>query len=383
MTTRRQFLAALGSTALASALWVPNLSRLFAPRESTLQGDTADPIIRGLLEKQLRAWEGPPGSFTGMRVVNPEWDFMGRTFAGLAFLEAATADPGLRPRALRALDRLLESTVHTLHERGMHHYLMAYSRRAPFLNPQGSSLFIDGELLTLLAAREQVVGDGRYATLQEHLAQQVRANLDGSPIGHGESYPDECWAFCNGFAALGLQLDMRTSSRSHAAALNRHHTTTAALVEPETGMLQSEYTYAGRPMDGPEGSSIYLVTTLLKRTHPTLGAAQYALARTHLLRSFLGFGYSREWAGEGRMDVDSGPIVPFFQAGSAASGLAIQAARAYRDTEMLSKLLASLKATAFPTWEGDALHFAASNPVGDASILWGLIQGHLDLGTHA
>lgn len=383
MTSRRQFLAALGSTALASAVWVPSVSTVFAPGSATLDGDPDDPVIAGLIEAQLAIAEGGRMPWETMRFTNPEWDLMGRTFTGLGLLAAMRAKPELSVRVLPAVSRIIQDTLGSARDRGKEFFLMGYARLAPFLNPDRASLFIDGEMLALVAAREAIVGDGRFATEQRELARRVRSNMDASPIGHGESYPDECWAVCNAFAALGLQLDARTTGRDHTRALQRYAATTHSLIQTDTGMLHSEYTYAGHPMDGPEGSSIYLTAALLDRLEPGWGRHQYHLASEHLLRSFLGFGYSREWKGRGVIDVDSGPIVPGFEAGSAASGLAIIAAAAFEDRDALQGLLASLWACAFPTWKGDALHFAASNAVGDSAMLFGLLQNHLDLGRTA
>ena len=82
---------------------------------------------------------------------------------------------------------------------------------------------------------------------------------------------------------------------------------------------------------------------------------------------------AEEAAGADRDDQPS--IVPIFEASPAASGLAIIAAAAFDDRDTLSSLLASVKATAFPTWQDGALLFAASNAVGDAAILFGLLRG--------
>ena len=376
MPTRRQFLAALGSSALASAIWVPSLSTVFGPPAGTRDGDPDDPVIRGLLERQLRLWERDDEviAVEQMRSMNPEWDFMGRTFTSLALLALVPRAPTLRRRLLAAVDRIAHRTLADLEEHGMHHFLLGYGR-GRFVNPTGRSLFVDGELLLTLATRESLVHDGRFAVQQAELAAYVRRNLDAGPLGHGESYPDECWAICNAFAARALQVDAATSGRDHSAALARYLAGLDPLTEPATGMLHSEYTYAGGPQDGPEGSSLYLTAALLASIDRPRAAAQYQLARQHLLRSFLGFGYSREWrAGEvGQMDIDSGPLVPGFEASASASGLAVIGAGAFGDREALASLLASLWATAFPTWEDGTLRFAASNPVGDAAVLWGLV----------
>lgn len=379
-TTRRQFLSALGASAAAAALWTPSLSTAFAPRASTLDGDPDDPVIAGLLERQRRLWQ--PGAdraaLERMRRLNPEWDFMGRTFGGLAMLAAVRRKPALADALLPPVDRLLAHTLSELRARGKRHFLLPYGWG--FRNPDKQSLFVDGELLALVATREELCGDGRFAEDQAWLAERVRQNMDAGPLGHGESYGNECWAFCNAFAAMGLRVDQRTSARWHEPTVARYLANLP--IDEGSGMVHSEYTYDGRPQDGPEGSSLFLVATLLDQVDPGRGRHQYELGRDALLRRFLGFGYAREWAPgvKGIMDVDSGPIVPVFEASTAASGLAILATAAFDDRDNLSALLSSLWATAFPTWDDGALHFAASNAVGDAVMLFGLLRAAHDLG---
>ena len=77
------------------------------------------------------------------------------------------------------------------------------------------------------------------------------------------------------------------------------------------------------------------------------------------------------------MDIDSGPIVPIFGASASASGLAFLGAAGFHDVEYLTQLMTSLNFAGFPVKRGDALHYQASNPVGDAVLLYALVQGPL------
>lgn len=382
MTTRRDLLfgaLALGAT---SATWTATLSTVLGPRRGTVQGDPADPVIRGLLERQLALLDGTTGDEDAMRATNPEWDFMGRAFLGLALCNLAIRAPAEAPRFLAALDGLIADTAVQTSAHGDRHWLLPYAGRAPFRNRSGASLFVDGELAALVAARRIVGGDDRFDPVLDERIARIRAHLDGSPLGHGESYPDECWAFCNAFAAVALTLDQAVRGGGgrvdHRHALARWRSGLDRLVDPGSGMLLSSYTYDGEPLDGPEGSSLHLVTSHLALLDPALGRAQYALSREHLLSGLLGFGWSREWpAGwRGPVDVDSGPIIPILDASPGASGLAFVSAGAY-DPRTLRSLLASLELAGFPTWDGDRLSYAASNPVGDAVLLYALVQGPL------
>ncbi|MEZ4317436.1 MAG: hypothetical protein R3F61_08025 [Myxococcota bacterium] len=387
MTTRRQLLTALAAFTASTTAWVGGLSTVLGPREGTLAGDPDDPVIRGLLERHLALWEGGShGDLLAMRATNPEWDFMGRSFLGLALLEVAMRRPGEAPRMIAALDAMLHDTIGAQDRFGPLHWLLPYARSAPFRNREGRSLFVDGELLAVLAARRLVMrhldlpGADRFSDRQADFAAHVSTHLDESPLGHGESYPDECWAFCNAFAAAGLVLDTRTSGRDHTARLDRYlRTLKSTLVDPVTGLAISEYTFGGGPQDGPEGSSIFLTSAHLQLADPAFARVQYETARSHLVRDLAGFGWAREWPDtwRGVMDVDSGPIIPLLDASAGSSGLAFVGAGAFGDRDTLSALLASLELAAFPTWEGDELHFAASNQVGDAVLLYALVQGPL------
>ena len=106
---------------------------------------------------------------------------------------------------------------------------------------------------------------------------------------------------------------------------------------------------------------------------------QYQRAKAQLGRSLLGFGYSREWPQdyEGIMDIDSGPIVPVIEASASASGLAFLGAAGFRDSTYLTQLMTSLNAAGFPVRKNGTLRYQASNPVGDAVLLYALVQGPL------
>lgn len=380
MQSRRHFLTAL-ATVTTTAAWTGALSTVLGPDGATLSGHPDAPRIRGLLERHLALWEGGDRiAIDEMRATNPEWDFMGRSFLGLALLNAALRKPSEAPRFLAAVDRMLEDTLRTVESRGALHYLLGYARSAPFRNRLQRSLFVDGELLALLAARQHVAPDGRWLTAQAAYANHVRTHLDESPLGHGESYPDECWSFCNAFAVAGLVLDQRTRNTDHRAALERYLMTLKThLIDDTTGLVVSEYSFEGAHQDGPEGSSIFLTASQLVQVDPDLAERQYQLARYHLIDGLAGFGWAREWpdSWRGPADIDSGPIIPILDASAGASGLAFVGAATFDDRHTLSQLLASLELAGFPTWEGEKLYYAASNQVGDAVLLYALLQGPL------
>jgi hypothetical protein len=154
------------------------------------------------------------------------------------------------------------------------------------------------------------------------------------------------------------------------------------LLESRTGLLISAFEINGTPSPVgacPEGSSIWMACHMLQIIDPNFARDQYIRACTSLRRSFIGFGYSREWpeSCQSSDDIDSGPIFPILEASASASGLAIMAARAFNDTVYLKQLLTSLEFAGFPTLKGPVLHYQASNPVGDAVLLYSMVQGPL------
>lgn len=344
---------------LAAAVWLPNLHHFYDPDLARTR--------RALLDKQLAASDP-----TAMRAVNPEWDFMRRTFVVLALANRALEAPAERATLLASIDATIESTIRLESERGARHFLMAYADRAPFVDPEARSVFVDGEILMMMAARDLVAPKYR----DRARAATIEAAMRRSPSLSAESYPDECWTFCNTTALAALAMFDRASGDDHAelrAAWVAH--AKAHLVDPRTGILVSSYTRDGRTLDGPEGSSIWMVAHNLLVVDEAFARDQYARARRELGASLFGFGWAREWPNgtAARPDVDSGPVVPLLDASAGSSGLALLGARAFEDAAFERSLFASLELAGFP----DEGRYRASNDVGDAVILYTLSFGPL------
>ena len=149
-----------------------------------------------------------------------------------------------------------------------------------------------------------------------------------------------------------------------------------------TGLLISTYNVDGVPLSAgecPEGSTIYMSAHMLQIVDPQFAQDQYDRAHRELGRTFAGFGYAQEWSSlcQGTPDIDSGPIIPLLEASAASSGMAVLGAAAFKDNETLMGLIKSLEFVGFPHVEGQTLRYRASNPVGDAVLLYGLVEGPL------
>jgi hypothetical protein len=364
---------------VAAVIWLPCLHTFYQLDEAGIET-----LASKLAGRQASA-SATAREVDRMRAVNPEWDFMRRTFAVLALANRALTIPAERPRDLESIDAIVDATLGATTDRGDEHFLLGYARRGPFRDLEARSLFIDGELVAMIAAREivaprpgQAGGDVVREEARSRAARIERA-LRKSPSLSGESYPDECWTFCNTTALAGLvMLDRANQSADHA--LLAHDWVAHAkthLVDPATGLLVSSYTWDGKVLDGPEGSSIWMSAHNLLVIDESFARDQYARARSELGTSFLGFGWAREWPRgvPARPDVDSGPIIPGLEASAGSSGLALLGASAFGDRVWLGELLSSLELAGFP--DERTGRYRMSNDVGDAVLLYALSAGPL------
>jgi hypothetical protein len=206
----------------------------------------------------------------------------------------------------------------------------------------------------------------------------MAARMRQSPTLSAESYPDECWTFCNTIALAAIRLADREDGTDHGELLRAWVATAKEkLVEPRTGLLVSSYHLDGRWGDGPEGSSIWLSAHMLQLIDPAFARDQYERAHALLGFSFVGFGFSREWphAAPGHVDIDSGLVIPLLEASPGASGMAMVGAHAFGDDVYASSLRASLDFAAFPVDGPEGRRYAASNEVGDAILLYASALG--------
>ena len=360
-----------GALVVATAAWLP----LLQPFHHVDAAARAR-ITTGLEKRAL----GARGDVDAMRAVNPEWDWMSRTFTVLALADRALAHEDERAAALGAMDRIIERSADDA--RDAQRFLLPYGRAKPFVDPAARSVFIDGELLMMLAARDLVATRPDWDSEASELAVSIEGAMRRSPTLSAESYPDECWTFCNTTALAALaMLDRARGDHAHAT-LARDWVLRAKsrLVDERTGLLVSSFTRdGGRVLDGPEGSSIWMSATNLLFVDEDFAREQYGRARRELAAKFLGFGWAREWprSREARVDVDSGPIVPLLDASAGSSGFAVLGASAFGDDAYRDALLSSLELAAMPRDDAAGRRYLASNRVGDAVLFHALAFGPL------
>lgn len=375
---------ALGALLLASLIWLPAFHLFFKPKLEDYRRPNGIPAAtRTIADWHLRLWSDPAlrsAEIGRMRNSNAEWDFMGRTFLVLSLANMGLREPGAKQSYLTIMDAILHETLRLEKEHGIYYFLMDYAKADEFESKVKRSLFEDGEIALMLAARRLLEERAEYKPLLQERVEAMIAYMEKSPVLCGESYPDEGWMFCNCVAIASIRIADILDGTDHSDFIQRWLARVKArLTDPKTGLLVSSLSFKGETLDGPEGSSLWMAAHCLQIVDKPFAEDQYRGAKKELAGRFLGLGYAREWpaSSTAQPDIDSGPILPFLKISFGSSGLALLGASSFCDDEYLSSLLTSLEFAGFPQREGNAKRYCASNQVGDAVLLYALVQGPL------
>jgi hypothetical protein len=385
MTSRpRRILTGLTALLIAGCVWIPCLHFLFRRAASNFyQPEGLSPKARQLAARQLQLWTRPQSrerELARMRASNAEWDFMGRSFLVWSLANMSLRDPAGKAVYLETMDRIINETLRLERQEGMYFFLMSYARARSYVVQPAHSLFLDGEIALMLASRRLVEEKAEYKPLLKERVDAIAERFAQSPRLVLESYPDECWMFDHVVALDALRAADCLDGSDHSA-LVRDWLAMAKknLIHPASGLLISSFGADRTHLDGPEGSSLWMVAHGLQLLDEDFARDQYARARKTIGRTTLGFGYAHEWPASwvGTADIDSGPIVPVFNISAGSSGMAFIAASAFQDQSFLSSLAATLDFAAFPSHRGGGLKYCASNQVGDAALLYASTLGPL------
>jgi hypothetical protein len=313
-----------------------------------------------------------------MRRSNAEWDFMGRTFLVWSLGEMGLREPARAREFLPIIDQIIDETLRLERERGMNIFLMNYAKAPLYVEQPPRSLFVDGEIALMLAVRRLLEEKDEYRPLLEERIDVMIERMRRSKALAAESYPNECWMFDHMISLVAIRLSDYLDGHDHEGLVREWiGSAKKNLVDSQTGLLVSNFTTDGVRVEGPEGSSIWVVAHCLRLLDEEFARDQYQRARRELGREWMGFAWSREWpkSWRGRQDVDSGAVIPVLDVSAGGSGLAFIAARSFEDDDYFGKLQATLDFAAFPRSQDGKLKYCASNQVGDAALLYANVLG--------
>jgi hypothetical protein len=289
-------------------------------------------------------------------------------------------DHALKPAALETIDQIIAGTLQLEKEKGMYFFLMPYARARPYVCQPAHSLFLDGEIALMLASRRMLEEKSAYKLLLTDRIEAIVQRFKQNSHLALESYPDECWMFDHIVALDAIRLADTLDGSDHSALIRDWLAMAKQkLIHRESGLLVSSFTTDSQHLDGPEGSSLWMVAHGLQILDPEFARDQYRRARKELGEITAGFGYAHEWPSSwnGPADIDSGPIIPVFKISAGSSGMAFIGAAAFQDEKFLSSLSATLEFAAFPSRKAGGLKYSASNQVGDAALLYAATLGPL------
>jgi hypothetical protein len=380
----KNILVGLAALAIAGIIWLPCLHLLFArPLSEFRQDPGLSPKARQLAARHLQLWTDPAlreQELKKMRASNAEWDFMGRSYLVWSLANMALRNPASKPLYLQTMDQIIDETLRLEKQEGMYFFLMPYAKERHYLVQPAHSLFLDGEIALMLASRRVVEEKPEYKPLLTGRVNAIVERFQKSPRRLLESYPDECWMFDHCVALDAIKMADYLDGGDHSALIRDWIAMARQkLVDSKSGLLISSFTTDGIPLDGPEGSTIWMVAHSLQLLDEDFARDQYRRARKELGEITLGFGYAHEWpkSWQGHADVDSGPIIPGFKISAGSSGMAFIGASTFDDKQFLTSLAATLDFAGFPSRTHGRLKYCASNQVGDAALLYATTLGPL------
>ena len=369
---------------VGGCIWLPCLHFVFHKSASDFyQPQGLSRRAKQLAARHLDLWTEPQSrarELQRMRASNAEWDFMGRSFLVWSLANMGLREPGFKKEYLQTVDQIIDETVRLEKQEGMYFFLMPYAKGRAYVAQPAHSLFLDGEIALMAASRRMVEERADYKQLLTERVSAITERMQRSPHLVLESYPDECWMFDHVVALDAIRLADVLDGTDHSALIHKWLAMAKKkLVHEESGLLVSSFTSDTIPLDGPEGSTLWMVAHCLQILDPEFARDQYQRARRELGQTTLGFSYAREWPASwtGPADIDSGPIIPVFNISAGSSGMAFIGASAFHDDNFLSSLAATLDFAAFPLEKNGHLKYCGSNQVGDAALLYAATLGPL------
>lgn len=333
----------------AASLWFPALSFFIRANIYYYCSEgSISPKAHLILNRHLQVWNTPSlrnKEITGVHISNPEWDFMWRTFFVLSMANIALQEPQMKKELLPVMDQIIDDTISIIEKKGLYYFLMEYAKENDFISKPPRSLFHDGEIALMIRVRRLVQENERYSLLNKKYVDIIIDEMKKGPIMCAESYPDECWTFCNTVSLVAVRTFDFLNGTDHSEFISRWVSLARQrLIHPKTGLLVSAFTLSGEPIHGPEGSTIWMAAHCLSFVNEPFAQDQFLRAKKELIGNFFGFGYSSEWprSWRGIPDCDAGGLMAIAQASPSATGFALLAAHTFKDKELFLRISTSL-----------------------------------------
>ena len=244
---------------LAACIYLPSMHLIFRRNITTYRTPQGlSPVATQLAATYLDVWNDPTQreqQLARMRKLNPEWDFMSRTYLVLAFANMALRDPAFQTDALTIIDAIIADTLQREQADGHAHFLLAYGNAGHWVADPPRSIFVDGEIALMIGARRLLQDDPDLKSQHTHRTHAMIRQMQQSPVLCAESYPDECWLFCNTVALAAIRI----------SAAWWHSTSRSLRAPPSTALSRVSNTASTSTWCTP--------TTTTTRTRPTLSGS--------------------------------------------------------------------------------------------------------------
>ena len=201
---------ALAAFTIALGAWLPCLHLFFRrPVSEFYAARGISTEANQLAARHLRLWTDPASremELRRMRMSNAEWDFMGRSFLVWSLANMGLREPEMKSRLLPVMDQIIDETVKIERDKGIYVFLMPYAKSRSYILRPERSLFIDGEIALMMAARRMLEERIEYKQPMTERLSVVEARWRANPFMAAESYPDECWTFDHTVALAAFKL---------------------------------------------------------------------------------------------------------------------------------------------------------------------------------
>ncbi|MGW6121696.1 hypothetical protein ACWFRF_21820 [Nocardia sp. NPDC055165] len=303
------------------------------------------------------------GSDTAAQQLFPEGYVFSNVLYGLAWVQAAHTDPGLRDNALREARWALARTES---DEGRAVF-------SPGLQPAygvfwaGWTNWLRGAILSL--DRSDTTAVHQFSTHSAEIAQAFSAA--GTPFL--QAYRGQAWPVDSTVAVASLRLHDKLFGAQYTAVIDRWLAQAETRLDPATGLLPHQVSPTdGSMLTGARATSQTVILRFLPEIDPAFARSHYARYRDRYLTYPGGFGPAiREYPKgvDGSGDVDSGPLV----AGVSLSATVVAqgAARVNGDSDLAAAIGSAGELLGLPVGLPGSKRYAFGlMPIGDAFVVW-------------